>query len=115
MQRLPDKGAKIHAMIARLNVLIVQQEGVDDAASQFENMALNAERAHRQRTAQSDDEEEAALLSQIINRGCTKKVYTTEDQRGDGSGESATFVNAYDKVIKKVDVAKPRARYLPNR
>ena len=54
MQRLPDKGANIQDMIARLNVLIAQQESVDDAASQFENMALNAERAHRQRTAQCE-------------------------------------------------------------
>ena len=118
--RLPDKGEKIHNMITRLNKLIAERGSIDDTADQFEKMALDAESARRQRTKQcDDDEEEAALLRQIINRGGTGKVYANEaqshDSLGDNYSESGTFVNAYDKVIKKVDTAKPKPRYLPNR
>ena len=120
IHRLPDKGEKIHNMITRLNKLIAERGSIDDTADQFEKMALDAESARRQRTKQcDDDEEEAALLRQIINRGGTSKVYTNEaqshDSLGDNYSESGTFVNAYDKVIKKVDTAKPKPRYLPNR
>ena len=124
IRRLPDQGQKIQHMICRLRELIAQWESVDSTAGQFEKMALGAERAQRQRTGQEEEEEEeeeeeAALLRRIINRGTTGKVYANEAQSRDctslGDSGSGTVLNAYDRVIRKVDASKTKPRYLPNR
>ena len=122
IRRLPDQGRKIQHMMCRLRELIAQGDSVDTTAGQFERMALGAERAQRQRTGQEEEEEEEeeeALLRCIVNRGTTGKVYANEAQSRDctslGDCGSETFVNAYDRVIRKVDASKTKPRYLPNR
>ena len=124
IRRLPDQGQKIQHMICRLRELIAQWDSVDNTvdttASQFEKMALGAERAQRQRTGQEEEEEEEeALLRCIINRGTTGKVYANEAQSRDSTSRgdcgSETFINAYDKVIRKVDASTTKPRFLPNR
>ena len=100
LSNLPDKGAKINNLIARIEHALHEKENVDDASELFENLAIKAENSSRAQNNQQD----SGMLETLVNKN--QREVTVIDESHSGSGSE--YVNIYDKIIKRARENQPK-------